>query len=211
MPSFANLLKALRKKRSFVFTIGIAIIFSPVMIIGYLPSLIYRVTFKATSVAYLPLIWIAHATLRNPLPISARLERITKGELEKVRRILSWAILATLVAKLGFVFGYVDWARIEEKFPSKRLVERLVIPSGWPWWQVTLAADAFLTFFLLFFADAALTRLESRQGWREQSVVRTVSTITFARAAFSLVTVSHFFRLALVSVAPGLSHRLFLA
>jgi hypothetical protein len=125
------------------------VFYSPIFLIGYLPPLIYRVSFKATAIAYLPFIWVTHATLRNPMPTNLRLERITKGELEKVRRVLSWGIIATLAAKLGFVLGLVDWSRIEEKFPSKKLVESLVVPAGWPWWQITLAVDAVITFFLL--------------------------------------------------------------
>ena len=71
-----------------------------------------------------------------------------------------------------------------------RSVHSLVVPDGWPWWQITLGADALLTFFLLFFADAAL------------------SAVSFLRAALNLLTISHFFRIALVAVAPGPLHRL---
>ena len=84
----------------------------------------------------------------------------------------------------------------------------LVVPGGWPWWQITLGTDALLTFFLLFFADAALARLNSQKGWREQTVLGTVSAVSFTRAALSLITISHFFRIALVAVAPGPLHRL---
>jgi len=181
-----------------------AVIATPVFMIGYLPSLFYRISFKATSVAYLPLIWVAHATVENPMPIQQRLKRITKGEFEKVRRVLSWGIIATLLAKLGFILGWVDWGRIEEKFPSKRLVENLVVPVGWPWWQITLAADALLTFFLLFYADAALSRLEAPQSWNEPTVLNTISAVTFLRAAMSLLTVSHFFHIALIAAFPAL-------
>jgi hypothetical protein len=140
--------------------------------------------------------------------VNSRLERITKGELEKVRRVVSWGIVVTLAAKFGFALGLVDWSRIEEKFPSKKLVQSLVVPGGLPWWQITLGADALLTFFLLFFADAALSRLDGKQAWREQTVLGTVSTVSFLRAALSIITISHFFRIALVAVAPGPLHRL---
>lgn len=208
VPSFAHLLRGLLRQKGAVPKIGYLLALLPTILLGYLPSLVYRVSFKATSVAYLPFIWVAHATLRNPLPANTRLERITKGELEKVRRVLSWGIIATLAAKFGFVLGLVDWNRIEEKFPSKKLVQSFVVPDGWPWWQITLGADALLTFFLLFFADAALARLNTQQAWREQTVLGTVSTVSFLRAAMSLLTISHFFRIALVAVAPGPLHRL---
>ena len=180
-----------------------ALILLPFVLVGWLPSLIYRVSFKATALVYTPFIWVAHATLRNPLSVKARLERITKGELEKVRRGLSWIILTTLVAKVALVFSWVDRAYIESKFPSQKFVASFVILDGWPWWQITLGADALLTFCLLFFADAALARLDGQQTWREATVLQTVSTVSFLRAALSLVTISHFFHIALVAVAPA--------
>jgi hypothetical protein len=175
----------------------------PVLVIGYLPPLIYRITFKATAVAYAPFVWVAHTTLQNPLSLKLRLERITKGELEKVRRAFSWIIVATLAGKLGLVWGLVDRSRVVEKFPSQKFVESLVVLDLWPWWQITLGADALLTFFLLYFADAALARVETQRVWRDETVLKTLSTVAFLRAALSIVTMSHFFYVALVSVAPA--------
>jgi hypothetical protein len=208
--TFARVLEALREwereGEGVVVQIAAGLLFAffllPFVLIGWLPSLIYRVSFKATALVYTPFIWVAHATLRNPLSVKARLERITKGELEKVRRGLSWIILATLVAKVALVFSWVDRGYIESKFPSQKFVASFVILDGWPWWQITLGADALLTFLLFFFADAALARLDGQQAWREATVLQTVSTVSFLRAAFSLVTISHFFHIALVSVAP---------
>ena len=181
----------------------------PVLVIGYLPPLIYRVTFKATAVAYAPFVWVAHTTLQNPLSLKIRLERITKGELEKVRRAFSWIIVATLAGKLGLILGLVDRSRIVEKFPSQKFVESLVVIDLWPWWQITLGADALLTFFLLYFADAALARVETQRVWQEETVLKTLSTVAFLRSALSILTMSHFFYIALVAIAPPLVFRLF--
>lgn len=183
------------------------LVFLPFIIIGWLPSVIYRISFKATALAYAPFIWVAHATLRNPLPLKASLERITKGELEKVRRGFSWIILTTLFAKVGLLFTWIDRSYIESKFPSQRFVASFVILDHWPWWQITLGTDALLTFFLLYFADAALARLEG-QAWREEVVLKTVSTVSFLRAAIGIVTVSHFFFVAFMAAAPNTVLRL---
>ncbi|MEK6301018.1 MAG: hypothetical protein AABO41_09880 [Acidobacteriota bacterium] len=74
--------------------------------------------------------------------------------------------------------------------------------ESWPWWQITLGIDALLTFFLLFFADAALARIDSQRVWRDETVLRTSSTIAFLRAALSIATMSHFFYIALTTIAP---------
>src|SRR5262249_24991101 len=65
----------------------------PPLLFGYLPSAVYRVTFKATALAYAPFVWAAHSTLSNQLSAKDRLERITKGEFEKTRRYLSGFVL----------------------------------------------------------------------------------------------------------------------
>ena len=182
---------------------------SPLIILGFLPSLTYRITFKATSIAYLPFIWAAHTTLSSDLSAKIRLERFTKGELEKTRRAVSYAIFATLVGKLLFVYGWLERSRVEDKFPSNKFIESVVIPHGWPWWQISLGVDAALTFFLFFFADAALARIETEKVWREGSVLGTLSTISFLRASLSIVTISYFFFIALKIAAPSLVSRIF--
>ncbi len=203
VPTFKALLEESRladTARDHVLTV---VIFGPFIVVGWLPSVIYRVSFKATALAYTPFIWAAHATLRNPLPLKTRLERITKSELEKVRRGFSWVILTTLVAKVALLFTWIDRAYIESKFPSQKFVASFVILERWPWWQITLATDAVLTFVLLFFADAALARLDGQETWREATVLKTLATVSFLRAALSIVTVSHFFHIALLAAAPN--------
>lgn len=202
VPTFTDALRGLREEESHSTRLFLLLVATPFLLIGWLPSLMYRVSFKATALVYTPFVWVAHATLRNPLSCKARLERITKGELEKVRRWLSGIILMTLAGKVALVYGWVDRAFVESKFPSQKIVSSLVILDGWPWWQVTLGADAALTFFLLFYADAALARVEGERTWGEGFVQTTVSSVSFLRAALGLVTISHFFHVALLSVAP---------
>ena len=180
----------------------------PFVLIGWLPSLIYRVSFKATSLVYAPLIWVTHVTLQNPLPLKARLERITKGELEKVRRGLSWIILTALIAKLALVFALIDRTYFESRFPSTRIASTIVIPDRWPWWQISLTTDALLTFFLFFFADAAITRIENQSTWPDNFVLNIVTSASFLRAVLSILTISYLFYIALFAAFPGVASRL---
>lgn len=179
------------------------VVILPLVVIGYLPSLIYRVSFKATAIAYAPFVWVSHATLQNPLTTKLRLERFTKGELEKVRRVISLFILTILIAKIALVWGgWLEQSFIESKFPSKKLAELVVVFGNWPWWQFTLLADALLTFFLFYFADAALGRIDSPHAWKEERTLGTVSALSFLRATLALATIGHFFYIALRVVAP---------
>lgn len=199
--TFTPLYKNVREA-DFTGKIVCILVYSPLLLFGWLPSMIYRVSFKATAIAYVPLVWVAHSTLRNPLPLKVRLERFTKGELEKFRRVVSYFVLITLVAKGALVFNWIDRDKVEAMFPSQKIMTDFVVLNAWPWWQITFGADALLTFALLYFADAALSRIEAQKLWREESVMTTVVTFSFLRALFAIVTIAHFFYIALVAAVP---------
>ncbi len=207
LPTFAVFLAAFvdvfRNQDTFGRLLAI-VFFAPFVFIGWLPSLLYRVSFKATSLIYAPLIWATHVTLQNPLPLKARLERITKGELEKVRRWLSYVVMGGVIVKLALMFGWVDLKYFRSWFPSSKIADSFVITDRWPWWQFTLATEALLTFFLFYFADAAATRIENQQTWSEGAVWNVVTSTSFIRAVLSIVTISYFFYLALLAAFPNL-------
>lgn len=198
---FADIWPIFKVKDPVFLIVGI-IMFSPIMLLGWLPSFIYRVSFKATALAYVPFVWVAHATLRSKFTVKTRLERFTKGELEKLRRGVSYIVLATLVAKGALFIGWIEEQDFVSKFPSKKILTELVIPNAWPWWQITFGADALLTFVLLVYADIALSRIEGQQPWREELVMTTVAAVSFLRATLGLATISHFFYIALQVAAP---------
>jgi hypothetical protein len=183
--------------------LGILFLGSPLLFFGWLPSAVYRLSFKATAIVYAPFIWAVHATVQNALPLTVRLERITKGELEKVRRGFSYFILLGFAVKAGLSFGFVKASVIPEWFSTARAAEFGLMPGVWPWWQWTLVSDAVLTFILLFFADAALGRIEGGSAWPEQTVVDVTSFISFSRVTLSLLTIAHFFALALRIAFPA--------
>jgi len=206
--TFSSFVEIVRERTGILWRLLRVLFFLPFVVIGWLPSLVYRISFKATSLVYAPLIWVTHVTLHNPLPLKARLERITKGEIEKVRRGLSWIILTAVIAKLALVYALIDRTYLESKFPSTRIVSTIVIPDHWPWWQRSLTIDALLTFFLLYFADAAITRIENQHTWSDNFILNTVTSASFLRALLSILTMSYFFYLALLAAFPGVASRL---
>lgn len=204
---FGNIMGFLRRKGSlgrgiWMFFLG------PFLFLGFLPPLLYRISFKATSIAYMPFIWVVHWTLVKTLSVKAQLERFIKGEREKVRRVISWTILASLMAKIALNRGWIDLTFLAAKFPNQKIMEYFVVPSHWPWWQFTLVSDAVLTFFLFFFADAALARHEEG-AWSGETILTTISVTSFIRAMCGLLTMSHFFYIALISVVPQTPKHLF--
>jgi hypothetical protein len=90
----------------------------------------------------------------------------------------------------------LDLSEALAKISSKKLVESYLVPHVWHWWQIALGIDALLTFCLLYYADAALGRLDSKDAWGSESVTKTLSSVSFVRASLAIVTMSHFFWLA---------------
>ena len=208
--TFAQLLELIRSRPRIVSRIAQVFLSLPALLLGWLPAILYRISFKATLLAYAPFVWVAHTTTSNILSVKLRLTRITKGELEGVRRKLSWAILTTLGVKFAFLYGWIDKGYIASKFPSERFATMFIL-DGWPWWQITLATDAVMSFFLLFFADAALARLEGPAPWREERVLKTVSVVSFLRSGLSIITISYFFYVALIATAGGSMRRVLMS
>lgn len=210
LPTFTRYVKLLRKDLVLdkLFTV---VLFLPFLVVGWVPSLLYRVSFKATSLVYAPLIFVTRVTVQNRLSLEARLERFTEGELEKVRRGLSWIILGSLIAKVALLLAFIDRASFEAKFPSARIATTFVVPDHWPWWQITLTIDALMTFFLFFFADAALKWLKAERVWREDVVLNVVTSASFLRAVLSIITISYFFYVALLAAFPSVISRLSLS
>lgn len=202
---FAAITEAVRERRtmSVARRVGTVLLLLPYLLVGYLPSLLYRLSFKATSLAYAPFVWVAQTTLLTQLSTKIRLERFTKGELEKARRWFSASVLSILACKFGIMLGWVPFGQLLSQLPSRQLIERFVQPSHLPWWQITLLIDALLTYLLLWFADAALGRLDDANPWPEGLVVEALSIGSFVRSGLSILTMSHFCLVAIIKVTPS--------
>lgn len=99
--------------------------------------------------------------------------------------------MGVLGVKALYVFGWVDWQTVVEKIPEGKLRELYVIPEAIPWWQVTAAINGALTFGLLWFASAALPRIEKAPPfWKPERVKKTLQGLTFTRGALSYYSIA---------------------
>jgi hypothetical protein len=178
------------------------VLLSPIIVLGYLPSVCYRISFKATSLVYFPFIWAAKRTLQSAPSVRLRLQRITKSELEKVGRYASMFALMLGAAKIGIAFGWAAVSALIARFPELMFVETLIVPDIWPWWLFVLWSAALLNFALFYYADAALYRLDAtyKDAWPEQDVITIVSIFSFLRASLGVVAMAYFFQRALMAV-----------
>lgn len=176
-----------------------------IAIVGYVPALAFRISFKATSLFYLPLIWVVGTTINTGSSLKLRLERVTKGELEKIRRRLSALVLATAAARLALGEGIVEPDYLEKIVGSKILVEKLL--GSWPWWHFSIIFDAVVTFALFLLADAALARIQEDELRHAPAVDFAVKLLSFVRGVTASAIVFFFVVHAIVSVATQWAER----
>ena len=70
--------------------------------------------------------WVAQRTLRSPLSVKLRLERITEGEARRRPLDSSQAFtIIVLVAKVGLAFGWADLSEFIAQFHSLKFVEKI--------------------------------------------------------------------------------------
>lgn len=153
--------------------------------------MIIRISFKSTSFLYAPLAFIAFVTTSKRTPTKARLDRIVNGEIEKTRRWYALLVGAAIVTKLAFLENFIERNEVVKKYFSRALTDLLLSEGRWPWWQVSLVADAVLTFTLFYFADAALGRIKEAHPWPDGFVRSSLIYATFARAVLALVALAY--------------------
>jgi hypothetical protein len=167
-------------------------------VVGYVPAILLRISFKATSIAYFPLIFVARASNTSVSSVKWRLERFTKGELEKYRRRLSGIVLSLLVAKVAFAAGIIEQAYLSEMLGSERLATILV--GRITWWHCSLAIDSVVTFAIFFYSDSAISRLEHSAEVHSRKVLTLVDSLAFLRGVTATATILYFFGVALFTV-----------
>jgi hypothetical protein len=165
----------------------------------YIPAIFLRISFKASSFVYLPLVFVAASSRLRKSSLQWKLERITKGELESARRKVSFLVLTLAAGRAGLQQGLVEPGFFRDKLGSEALAQ--IVLSGWPWWFSTLIIEAALTFMLFFSAGWALSRIERRQPLAEDAVMSAFMGALFVRGALASITVIYLFCLAFITLA----------
>lgn len=180
---------------------GAGLIFGAIMIgiVAYVPAILFRISFKATSAAYFPLIFVARSTLTSRNSVSWRLERITKGELEKARRRFAAFVLAAFAGKAALVGDVVERGYLEKILGSPRLTA--LVADNISWWQVAIALDSIMTFAMFFYADWALARSSHGDAPPRLNPLNVINTLSFLRGALATSAILYFFFPAVVIVA----------
>lgn len=175
--------------------IAMTILLSAILVIGYIPAIAFRISFKAAAVIYLPIIFVARSTRSTGSTIRWKLERFSKSELEKTRRVASKVIIFCALAKFALSQGIVEREFLVSYLKSERLTDAII--RDWPLFGFSLLIDSVITLSLFYYADASLSRIEASHGFKSRRVSSVISTLTFTRSLVATVTALYVFTGAL--------------
>jgi hypothetical protein len=160
-----------------------------ILVILFGPALIYRWALKATSISYLPLLWIVRSTFRKITDLTAALRRYRKSDLAIVTVVYSAVIIVFFVGKIICMIGVETFAAWWNEGKLTKLLSIYVRPSEIPIWQIAAFINAILAIGLFWFAGEALLRKRERRPWSDLLIERVIRSTTFFRCVLTLYTV----------------------
>jgi hypothetical protein len=163
----------------------------------YLFTVAYRWSVKATSIVYLPLIWIVLRGTVRPKDLRQEAEDLLVDPLARLRRWLALVVLTGFACKLGwFVFseGFTEgW----EKTRGLKFLRAYIVPHAIPLWQVASALNALLALVLGYGAWWVAHRIKSGRPLRDATVLRWWKVLRVASAALVVYTIVVTFLIAI--------------
>lgn len=180
-------------KESKFLGILISIPYIPILLLGYIPAYLLRFSFKATSIFYAPFIWIADTNFNTSYSLQTRLEFITKGQQEKIRRTFSKIIFFIL---LLILFGIqIGGELIEIRFKGEKieniypLIQELAGMYPWPVWPYFFIIEVVITYYLFYFADRNESIISGKSPYCESKIDAILSFFLFSRNSLGVITI----------------------
>ncbi|MHB1880816.1 MAG: hypothetical protein ACYCPA_01180 [Acidithiobacillus sp.] len=160
LPTFSAAVTAFRKftaqNRGSVLGRMLSYLIFIVFLYPYLLSVIYRVTFKATSIVYLPFSWATSVRFffAECWPFQAK--RILEGKLEALRRKVSHFLALVFAFKFLLIYNLISPAVVISKIGSEKFAKIFILNNFWPLWQDILLVNVVITYCLYWMADVAM-------------------------------------------------------
>jgi hypothetical protein len=167
-----------------------------VALLLFLPSTVYRIAFKMTSLVWLPLIWCVGPFAPSSTTVREKLEDIRFGVIDKLA--LTWSA----VVVFAFLFKLHISAFLSAS--SVTFLERELILVTYPW-HVAACINGTLAWLLFVFADIQLRQMTRGRGWADSTIVPVLRTAIFVRRFLALYIVANALAL-IVAEARQLGH-----
>jgi len=170
------------------------------VLIPYIPSIIYRITFKSTSIVYVPLVWTSYVIYGHKEPWPYIPKRIVDGKLEKHMRTISGLLVMLFLCKLGLVSS----SSISNIVPGELLhnifTKNIIRNNTWRFLELVLGVNAALTFLIYFTADWVIS-LSNTISDKTKNMFNSIFSITvFIRWSISIIVILYLAVVALYFV-----------
>jgi hypothetical protein len=142
--------------------VALCVAATPLRLILYLPAIAYRLSLKATAVAYFPLLWLIQQTT-SAVPIQAQLEYVRSGAYSRVKRVVAWACLTLFIGKVIAFSVEIKLSELWASSPLAPFFEAYVAPSTIPLWQWATFINAAIAILYFWLADFLLWRVKNAQ------------------------------------------------
>jgi len=158
----------------------------------FVPAWAYRWSVKATSILYLPLIWVVRSSWPTGVTLRDRLEDFQHSKVEQLKRWYAGFVIVglTVVPVAVFLWWHATLAALADRV-GLRIVNFVLFTGEIEMWHVARLVNAAITVGVWLFADAELRGIQRGRGHTEESVGAVISTASFVRGllGFYLVAV----------------------
>lgn len=123
----------------------------------YFPALIYRFSLKATSLIYLPFIWIIGTGKSKDNNLKLVLDDIMKSQVERIKRLYAVFVIIFLTI-IPFTTSFY-WEKISANWQGKSFIKYFFLIDEIDSWHITRFGSCIITFLLFYFADKISIRV----------------------------------------------------
>ena len=198
MPTFSEVLRNFKNNRPdnkgikyIAFHYAIILIF----LLPYVPSVIYRITFKSTSIVYMPLVWTSYVIYGHKEQWPYIPKRIIESKLEKTVRRVSMLFFLALLCKMGLLSAgfFLNNIYLEDNI----ILKEVIMTRPWNFWDTAISINICITFVIFVFSDYAIHLKKSLSENRKIIYNEMISIFLFFRWSIAIAIVFYLF----VSVA----------
>ncbi|MCL5979889.1 MAG: hypothetical protein M1488_04250 [Gammaproteobacteria bacterium] len=204
LPTFSAAVTAFRKftaqERGSMLGRMLSYLIFIVFLYPYVLSVIYRVTFKATSIIYLPFAWATSVRFifTEGWPFQAK--RILEGKLEASRRKVSNFLAIAFACKVLVIYNWVTPAAVIGKIGSEKFAKIFILNDSWPLWQDILLINVAITYCLYWMADIVLAMENKLSAGKRELTENVFIFLELFRSYTSIGVIIYLFIINLISL-----------
>lgn len=169
----------------------LVVLLSAFVAVWFAPAILYRLSLKATSIIYLPFIWLVKPP-KTDVDEQTQLELIKDSQLEKIKRFYAWFVVLVLTALpiALYLWGMqLPWAELQTSVLAEYFAPLQGIDSI-DSWHITRFLAALLTLVMCYaIADVMLIKLRRYADLPLGAAVFWLGVLGKLRLVFTLWTI----------------------